>query len=185
MKHGMPKIARSCGSWKISTWRFACGHRCDRRRSRGLWWVLCAINKCSRLFLLPAAPCDRYLAEHRGEVNSRDSTEQCMCTRAHADVTWVLGVRGCTCVCRARTSTMERFLCHDNAVSTPMRSETWDVVAESWHMWTLPVENTLAALVRVSYEDAVRWLNRVFPAQKHGVERWESSIWWFFQVHPF
>ena len=40
-----------------------------------------------------------------------------------------------------------------------MPTETWDVVAESWHMWTLPVENTLAALVRVSYEDAVRWLN--------------------------
>ena len=56
MKLGMPKIARRCGSWKISTWRFACGHRCDRRQSRGLWWVLCAINKCSRLVLLPAAP---------------------------------------------------------------------------------------------------------------------------------
>ena len=26
MKLRMPKIARRCGSWKISTWRFACGH---------------------------------------------------------------------------------------------------------------------------------------------------------------
>ena len=62
-----------------------------------------------------------------------------------------------------------------------MRTETWDVVAESWHVWTLPVENTLAALVRVSYEDAVCWLNRVFTVQKHDIEMRE---WWFFQVHP-
>ena len=34
---------------------------------------------------------DRYLAEHREEVKGRESTEQCRCTRAHADVTWVLG----------------------------------------------------------------------------------------------